>query len=130
MTRPRQRAWIKTTRRNAMRVTNTVARVLAAGAGLLLASAGLAQSPGYPDRPVKIIVPFAAAVPTDVVARLITQKLSEKYGQQFYIENVAGAGGHLGKGTAGRDPPGGSTRPVVASGYTADPNLHAQALHV
>ena len=44
-----------------MRVTNTVARILAAGAGLLLASAGLAQSPGYPDRPVKIIVPFAAA---------------------------------------------------------------------
>jgi tripartite-type tricarboxylate transporter receptor subunit TctC len=92
-----------------MRVTNTVARVLAAGAGLLVASAGLAQSPGYPDRPVKIIVPFAAAGPTDVVARLITQKLSEKYGQQFYIENVAGAGGNLGMATAGRSPPDGYT---------------------
>ena len=90
-----------------MRVTNTVARVLAAGAGLLLASAGLTQSPGYPDRPVKIIVPFAAAGPTDVVARLITQKLSEKYGQQFYIENVAGAVGNLGMATAGRSPPDG-----------------------
>src|SRR4051812_23511591 len=115
MTRPPQRAWIKTTRRNAMRVTNTVARVLAAGAGLLLASAGLAQSPGYPDRPVKVIVPFAAAGPTDVVARLITQKLSEKYGQQFYIENVAGAGGKLWRGPRRRRPPAPHTPPFLSA---------------
>ena len=44
-----------------MRLTNVIARVLAACAGLLFATAALAQSPGYPDRPVKIIVPFAAA---------------------------------------------------------------------
>jgi tripartite-type tricarboxylate transporter receptor subunit TctC len=107
-----------------MRVTNTVARVLAAGAGLLLASAGLAQSPGYPDRPVKVIVPFAAAGPTDVVARLITQKLSEKYGQQFYIENVAGAGGNLGMATAGRSPPDGYTILFVSSSYVVNPSLY------
>ena len=110
-----------------MRVTNTVARVLAAGAGLLLASAGLAQSPGYPDRPVKIIVPFAAAGPTDVVARLITQKLSEKFGQQFYIENVAGAGGNLGMATAGRSPPDGYTILFVSSSYTVNPSLYAKS---
>ena len=110
-----------------MRVTNTVARVLAAGAGLLLASAGLTQSPGYPDRPVKIIVPFAAAGPTDVVARLITQKLSEKYGQQFYIENVAGAGGNLGMATAGRSPPDGYTILFVSSSYTVNPSLYAKS---
>jgi len=110
-----------------MRVTNTVARVLAAGAGLLLASAGLTQSPGYPDRPVKIIVPFAAAGPTDVVARLITQKLSEKFGQQFYIENVAGAGGNLGMATAGRSPPDGYTILFVSSSYTVNPSLYAKA---
>src|SRR5262249_58020645 len=73
-----------------MRVSNVIARMLAACAGLLFAAAALAQSPGYPDRPVKIIVPFAAARPTDVVARLIALKLSEKYGQQVYIENMAG----------------------------------------
>src|SRR5262249_57583326 len=78
-----------------MRVSNVIARVLVACAGFLFAVAAFAQSPGYPDRPVKIIVPFAAAGPTDVVARLIALKLSEKYGQQFYIENMAGAGGHL-----------------------------------
>ena len=110
-----------------MRVTNTVARVLAAGAGLLLASAGLAQSPGYPDRPVKIIVPFAAAGPTDVVARLITQKLSEKYGQQFYIENVAGAGGNLGMATAGRSPADGYTILFSSSSYTVNPSLYAKS---
>ena len=110
-----------------MRVTNTVARVLAAGAGLLLASASHAQNPGYPDRPVKIIVPFAAAGPTDVVARLITQKLSEKYGQQFYIENVAGAGGNLGMATAGRSPPDGYTILFVSSSYTVNPSLYAKA---
>jgi len=104
-----------------------VARVLAAGAGLLIAGAGLAQSPGYPDRPVKIIVPFAAAGPTDVVARLITQKLSEKYGQQFYIENVAGAGGNLGMATAGRSPPDGYTILFVSSSYTVNPSLYAKS---
>ena len=109
-----------------MRVTNTVACVLAAGAGLLFASAALAQGPGYPDRPVKIIVPFAAAGPTDVVARLITQKLSEKYGQQFYIENVAGAGGNLGMATAGRSPPDGYTILFVSSSYTVNPSLYAK----
>src|SRR3954470_2231018 len=126
MPRPPQRAWIKTTRSKAMRVTNTVARVMAAGAGLLLASAGLTQSPGYPDRPVKIIVPFAAAGPTDVVARLITQKLSEKYGQQFYIENVAGAGGNPGMATAGRSPPDGYTILFVSSSFTVNPSLYAK----
>ena len=101
-----------------MRVTNVIVRVLAGCAGLLLAGAGLAQSPGYPDRPVKIIVPFAAAGPTDVVARLITQKLADRLGQQFYIENVAGAGGNLGMGAVARAP---------ADGYTVNPSLYAKA---
>ena len=68
-----------------MALAKVIARALALGAALLFAGAAAAQVPGYPDRPVKIIVPFAAAGPTDVVARLIAQKLSEKYGHQFYI---------------------------------------------
>ena len=72
-----------------MTVSNVIAPLLVGCGALVIAGAALAQSPGYPDRPVKIIVPFAAAGPTDVVARLIAQKLSDKFGQQFYIENVA-----------------------------------------
>ena len=52
----------------------------------------------YPAKPVRMIVPFAAGGPVDVVARLVGQKLSEKLGQQFVIENQVGAGGNIGMG--------------------------------
>jgi tripartite-type tricarboxylate transporter receptor subunit TctC len=110
-----------------MRAINVIACVLAGCAGLLLAGAGYAQSPGYPDRPVKIVVPFAAAGPTDVVARLIAQKLSEKLGQQFYIENMAGAGGNLGMGAVARAPGDGYTILIASSSYTVNPSLYAKA---
>src|SRR6201991_3173068 len=110
-----------------MGVANVIARALVLCAALVVAGAAAAQAPGYPDRPVKIIVPFAAAGPTDVVARLIAQKLSEKYGHQFYIENVAGAGGNLGMATAGRSPPDGYTILFVSSSYTVNPSLYAKA---
>src|SRR5919108_1965157 len=100
-----------------MRGANVIAPVLALGAGILFfASAAFAQVPGYPDRPVKIIVPFAAAGPTDVVARLIANKLSEKLGQQFYIENMAGGGGQLGRGAGRRGAPRGPPDVVLLSG--------------
>jgi tripartite-type tricarboxylate transporter receptor subunit TctC len=109
-----------------MRVTNVIARGLAGCAGLLLAGAGSAQSP-YPDRPVKIIVPFAAAGPTDVVARLIAQKLSEKFGQQFYTENMGGAGGNLGMAAVARSPADGYTILFSSSSYTVNPSLYAKS---
>ena len=73
-------------------------------AALAIPTLAAAQSPpgSYPDKPVKIIVPFAPAGPTDVVARLIATKLSERSGKQFYIENVVGAGGNTGMGQAAR----------------------------
>jgi tripartite-type tricarboxylate transporter receptor subunit TctC len=88
--------------------------------------AGSAQSP-YPDRPVKIIVPFAAAGPTDVVARLIAQKLSEKFGQQFYTENMGGAGGNLGMAAVARSPADGYTILFSSSSYTVNPSLYAKS---
>jgi len=54
----------------------------------------------YPSRPVRVIVPFAAAGPTDFVARIVAQKLSEAWGQQFIVDNRSGAGGNIGMGIA------------------------------
>ena len=109
-----------------MGLANMIARVLALCAALVVVGAAGAQVPGYPDRPVKIIVPFAAAGPTDVVARLIAHKLSEKYGQQFYIENMTGAGGNLGMGAAAKAPGDGYTILFVSSSFTVNPSLYAK----
>jgi tripartite-type tricarboxylate transporter receptor subunit TctC len=109
-----------------MGVANVIARALVLCAALVVAGAAAAQAPGYPDRPVKIIVPFAAAGPTDVVARLIAQKLSEKYGHQFYIENMTGAGGNLGMGAAAKAAPDGYTILFVSSSFTVNPSLYAK----
>src|SRR5713226_4724992 len=94
---------------------------------MALMAAPTAQAQGsYPDRPVKMIVPFAAGGPTDMVTRLIAQKLSEKFSQQFYIENMAGAGGNLGMGAAARAPADGYTVLFVSSSYTVNPSLYAK----
>src|SRR5271154_1690181 len=78
----------------------------------------------YPDKPVRIIVPFAPAGPTDVVARLIAAKLSERLGKQFYIDNVTGAGGNAGMGQAARAAPDGYTILFVSSSYVVNPSLY------
>ena len=64
---------------------------LAAGASALPAVSRVARAQGYPTRPVRVIVPFAPAGTTDILARLIGQWHSERLGQQFVIENRPGA---------------------------------------
>jgi tripartite-type tricarboxylate transporter receptor subunit TctC len=66
----------------------------------LLCGAALAEN--YPDRQVRIIVPFAPGGPTDVMARLLAQHLADAFGKQFFIENQAGGGGNIGMGNAAR----------------------------
>jgi tripartite-type tricarboxylate transporter receptor subunit TctC len=85
-----------------------------------------AQTPpgSYPEKPVKIVVPFAAGGPTDVVARLIATKLSERSGKQFYVENITGAGGNTGMGQAARAAPDGYTILFVSSSYVVNPSLY------
>ena len=78
----------------------------------------------YPSKPVRVIVPFAPAGPADVLARLMTAKLSQTLGQQFYIENQAGAGGNLGMGTAARAAPDGYTIAVVSTSFVVNPSLY------
>ena len=76
-------------------------RMLAALVALMLGTA-TAFAQGYPNKPVRIVVGFAAGGPTDVIARIVAQKLSETLGQQFYVENVGGAGGNTAAGQVAR----------------------------
>ncbi|HEY4142522.1 MAG TPA: tripartite tricarboxylate transporter substrate binding protein [Pseudolabrys sp.] len=96
-------------------------------AALLTAAFGAAPaSAAYPDHPVKVVVPFAPAGPTDVMARLIAQKLSEALKQQFYVENHPGAGGNIGMVQVARSAPDGYTILVASSSYTVNPSLYAK----
>ncbi len=94
--------------------TARICGVLAVAMALTSHAASQTPPANYPDKPVKIIVPFAPAGPTDVVARLIATKLSERLGRQFYIENVTGAGGNTGMGQAARAAPDGYTILIVS----------------
>ena len=102
---------------------STLAAVL--GSSFLLAG-GNAQAQNYPSKSVRMLVPFAAAGPTDVIARLVAQKLSESLGQQFYVENVPGAGGNTGTAMAAKSPADGYTILVVSTGFVINPSLYAK----
>src|SRR5262245_17590906 len=82
---------------------------LAAGAAALSALSRIARAQAYPTRPVRLIAPFAPGGATDLVARLMGQWLSERFGQQFIVENRPGAGGNIGTETVVR---------ASADGYT------------
>jgi len=92
---------------------------------LAIAVPARAQGAGdYPDKSVKVVVPFAPAGPTDIVARLVATHLSERLGKQFYVENVAGAGGNTGIGQAARAAGDGYTVLFVSSSYVVNPSLY------
>jgi tripartite-type tricarboxylate transporter receptor subunit TctC len=82
---------------------------LAAGAAAFPAASRIALAQTYPSRPVRIIVGFAPGGAIDIVARLIGQWLSQRIGQQFIVENRAGAGGNIGTEVVVRAPPDGYT---------------------
>jgi len=88
---------------------------LAAGAAALPAVLRIARAQAYPLRPVRIIVGFAPGGATDIVARLIGQWLSERFGQQFVIENRPGAASNMGTEVVVNAPPDGYTLLVVTS---------------
>ena len=80
----------------------------------------------YPNRPVRMIVPFGAGGPGDIFARLIGQKLSEQLRQQFVIENRPGAGGNIGAGVAARAPADGYTLLIGSSTLWVNASLYPQ----
>jgi tripartite-type tricarboxylate transporter receptor subunit TctC len=97
---------------------------LAAGAAALPAFAHIAGAQSYPERPVRMIVPYAPGGPTDVFGRLIAQKLSEELGRQFFVENIGGAGGNIGMGRAARADRDGHTIVIVATPLVINPTLY------
>jgi tripartite-type tricarboxylate transporter receptor subunit TctC len=91
-----------------------------------LAGAGRVDAQTYPSHPVRMIVPFGAGGPTDVIARIVAQKLSETWGQQIYTENVPGGGGNTGVAMVARAPADGYTILVVSTGFIVNPSMYSK----
>jgi tripartite-type tricarboxylate transporter receptor subunit TctC len=103
--------------------------MLRSGGALAFGATAFARSAvaaGYPDRPVRIIAPFAAGGPSDLLARLLSVKLSEALGGTFYVENRAGAGSNIGTAAAARAAPDGYTVLLTSSAFVLNPGLYKQ----
>jgi tripartite-type tricarboxylate transporter receptor subunit TctC len=88
----------------------------------LLATAASAQS--YPDHPVRVVVPFPAGGGTDILARLLIQRMAERLGANFVIDNRAGAGGTIGTEIVAKAAPDGYTILVASSSHTINPSVY------
>ena len=95
-------------------------------AALLLGCVPAASAQGYPNRPVRVVVGFPPGGPTDVIARIVSQKLSDALGQQFFVENIGGAGGNTASGQVARATPDGYTIMVISTGFVVNPSLYAK----
>jgi tripartite-type tricarboxylate transporter receptor subunit TctC len=91
---------------------------------LLSVATAFAQS--YPAKSVRVVVGFAAGGPTDVIARIVAQKLSDSLRHQFYVENVPGAGGNTASGQVARAAADGYTIMVISTGFVVNPSLYAK----
>lgn len=85
---------------------------------------GAAQ--GYPNRPVRVVVGFPPGGPTDVIARISAQILTDSLGQQFFVENLPGAGSNTASGQVARANPDGYTILVISTGFLVNPTLYAK----
>ncbi len=94
-----------------------------AGAAAALAAPTLARAQAWPARAVRVIVPFTPGGPTDLFARLMAPKLSDQLGQNFYVENVGGAGGNIGAGRAAQAAPDGYTIFINGGNHVINPSL-------
>src|SRR5882724_53298 len=106
--------------------------ILRAGGTLISAVAvsslglGPAKAAGYPEHPIKIIVPFAPAGPTDIMARILATHLGEALNGTAVVENRPGAGGNIGIGIAAHAEPDGHTLLITSSAYVVNPGLYAK----
>jgi len=94
-----------------------------ASALILIAFAGAAAAQSYPNRPVRLVVPFAAGGSTDMVARALAPKLNEIFGQTFIVDNRPGGGTVIGTEAVARSPADGYSLLVVPAPFTINPSL-------
>jgi len=92
-------------------------------AGLLAAAPCLAQEKGYPSRPIRLVVPFAPGGTNDIAGRIVADKLSERLGQPFVVDNRAGANMVVGCEIVSKAAPDGYTLLIVAAGFAVNPSL-------
>jgi tripartite-type tricarboxylate transporter receptor subunit TctC len=85
-----------------------------------------ARAAGYPARPVKIIVPFAPAGPTDIMARIVAAHLGDALGGSVIVDNRPGAGGNIGIGVSAHSEPDGYTLLITSSAYVVNPGLYGK----
>lgn len=101
--------------------------VLIFGLAALAASAAVKAADNYPSKPLRMVITFPAGGPTDVVVRLVTQRLTDEWGHPVIIDNRGGAGGIVGTEVVAHAPPDGYTFLVgTAGGMTINPALHAK----
>ena len=98
---------------------------LVGGAAMALPAAAGAQEP-FPSRPIRLIVPYPAGGGTDIVGRLVGQKLHERLGQPVVIDNRGGAGGTLGTAAAAKAAPDGYTLVLVPTSHVINPSIYAK----
>jgi tripartite-type tricarboxylate transporter receptor subunit TctC len=94
---------------------------------LALLVCGTAFAQPYPSKPIRMVVAFPPAGPTDIIARLVGAKMAEPLGQQVVVENRVGAGGNLGTQQVAKSPADGYTLLVHSSAYAVNPSLSANA---
>jgi len=94
--------------------------------GLLAALPAVVWAQGYPNKTIRMIVPFAAGGPTDVIARTVAQKLTESLGQQVVIDNRAGSGGNIGTDIVAKAAPDGYTLLMAIVGHVINASLYSK----
>jgi tripartite-type tricarboxylate transporter receptor subunit TctC len=99
---------------------------LAAGAAALPAVSGGVWAQAYPTRPIRAVVGFAPGGVTDTFARLMAQKLTEQFGKQVYVENIAGASGNIATGQVANAAPNGYTILFAFTSHVVNPTLFAR----
>ena len=92
----------------------------------LLSGVVAASAQNYPSKPVRVVVGFPAGGPTDAIARIVAQKLTDNLGQQFFVENIGGAGGNTAAGQVARVTPDGYTIMAISTGFVVNPSLYAK----